>query len=159
MGIPPPRSTAGLPAPVPDRALTPAHFKVRISTRQAELEESREFPRSPPCQAKNATINNHVWQSHFTLGIDTRLLGEDPEQPNTLFPNRDSWTKCIGQGCQKGQTDCGWIQVSNALSLRSYSCSPLCWRRGTDAGALVGGETNGQKEPQRWLSECPYHCS
>lgn len=33
---------------------------------------------------------------------------------NTLFPNGDSWTKCIGQGCQKGQTACSWIQVSNA---------------------------------------------
>lgn len=31
-------------------------------------------------------------------------------------------------------------------------CSPLCWKRGTDPGAIVGGETKGQKEPQRWLS-------
>lgn len=86
MGIPPPRSTAGLPAPVPDRALTPGYFKVRISTRQSELEEHRSSPGPHPCQAKNATVNNNVWQSHFTLGIHGRLLGEDPEQPQYIIP-------------------------------------------------------------------------
>lgn len=86
MDIPPPWSTAGLPAPVPDQALTPAHFKVRISTRHSELEKHRGSPRPPPCQAKNATVNNNVQQSHLTLGIHARLLREDPKQPQYIIP-------------------------------------------------------------------------
>ena len=43
-------------------------------------------PAPPPCQAKNATVNNNVLQSHLTLGIHARLLREDPKQPQYIIP-------------------------------------------------------------------------